>query len=315
MAVPGSARSNETLVAGSLVHACPIPVRSHLALGASVSFHLVFTSLNTAQHNTAQIHCNEWIWKMGGTAKEQTVSSFPPTHKCKCIEKVGQDLFVVHGTIRQKHLLKKNHNMVVLRHNRVLTLINAIRLTEDDERRLRKLGTVRHIIRLNPPHGAYDDEYYIDAFQAQLWSPGLSAYHPDLSPIHRVLEEDAILPIPKATLFMFRCTKSPEAAVLLTRDSGNILITSECLQCQVDNPFINMPTRTMLHLGGFMDFPIVTSPKWLKDMSPKKGSVRDDFERLLKLDFDQHIGARGTMVSRGAKERVVLAVECAFPVW
>jgi len=205
--------------------------------------------------------------------------------------------------------------MIVIRHNRVLTLVNAVRLTDDGERRLRKLGTVRHIIRLGPSHGAYDDEYYIDAFQAQLWSPGLSVYHPDLSPIHRVLEEDTILPIPKATLFMFHCTKAPEAAILLEREEGNLLITSESLQCQVGNPFVNMPTRTVMRLGGFHEHAIVISPVWLKAMTCKKFSTRDDFERLLKLDFSRHVGASGTLVSRRAKERVVIAVEAALPVW
>lgn len=254
---------------------------------------------------------------MGGARKEQAASAseFPPPFKCKCIERVGKELFIMHSTLRRKRVLKKNRNMIVLRHNRVLTLINAVRLTQDGERQLRKLGTVRHIIRLGPSHGAYDDEYYIDAFQAQLWSPGLSVYHPDLSPIHRVLEEDTILPIPGAELFMFRCTKSPDGAILLKRQEGNLLITSEALQCQVDNPFLNMPTRTMMQLGGFLEYPVVVSPKWQRAMTSKKFSTRDDFERLLKLDFSQHVGASGSLVSKGAKERVVIAVESAFPVW
>ena len=251
---------------------------------------------------------------MGVATKEQT-ASFPPQHKVKCIEKVGDNLFIVHGTIRKRRILKLNRNMIVLRHNRVLTVINAIRLNTEGERQLCKLGTVRHIIRLGPSHGAYDDEYYIDAFQAQLWSPRLTLYHPNVSPIHRVLEEDTILPIPNATLFMFRCTKAPEAAILLRQKEGNIIITAEALQCQVGNPFINMPTRTMMRLGGFMEYPMVVSPKWLQTMTSRKFSTRDDFERLLRLDFSQHIGASGTMVTKGAKERIVIAVESAFPVW
>jgi hypothetical protein len=243
------------------------------------------------------------------------MANVPPSYKPKSIERVSEDLFIVHGTLRRKHVIKKNRNMVVIRNNRVLTLINAIRLNEDGERRLRKLGTVRHIIRLGPSHGAYDDEYYINTFDAQLWSPGLSLYHPDLPPIHCVLEEETILPIPKAELFMFLDTKSPEASILLKQDGGNLLITSESLQCQWDNPFINMPTRAIMQLSGLMDFPLVISPKWLKSMSPKQGSLRDDFERLLRLDFDKIIGASGNLVYKGAKEGVVVPVDSAFPVW
>jgi hypothetical protein len=114
---------------------------------------------------------------------------------------------------------------------------------------------------------------------------------------------------------MFQDTKSPEAAILLKRDGGNLLITSESLQCQWDNPFINTPTRIVMNFSGFMEFPIVISPKWLQNMTPKQGSLRDDFERLLKLNFDKIIGASGNLVYKGAKEGVVLAVDSAFPVW
>lgn len=127
------------------------------------------------------------------------------------------------------------------------------------------------------------------------------------------LEEETILPIPKAELFMFRDTKSPEASILLKQNGGNLLIAFESLQCQWDNPFINMPTRAIMQLSGLMDFPLVISPKWLKSMSPKQGSLRDDFERLLWLDFDKIIGASGNLVYKGAKEGVVVAVD-AFPV-
>jgi hypothetical protein len=205
--------------------------------------------------------------------------------------------------------------MIVLRNNRVLTLINAIRLNEDGERRLLKLGTVQHIIRLGPSHGAYDDEYYINNFNAQLWSPGLSVYHPDLAPIHCVIDENTILPIPNAELFLFQYTKTQEAAILLKHDGGNLLITSELLQCQWDNPFINTPTKVFMNFSGLMEFPIVISPKWLKNMTPKQGSIKEDFERLLRLDFDMIIGASSNLVYKGAKEGVVLAVDSTFPVW
>jgi hypothetical protein len=164
-------------------------------------------------------------------------------------------------------------------------------------------------------HGAYDDEYYIKTFNAQLWTPGLSVYHPDLAPKPRVIDESTILPIPNAELFMFQDTKSPEAAILLKRDGGNLLIVSESLQCQWDNPFINMPTRLVMNFSGFMEFPIVISPRWLKNMTPKQGCLKEDFERLLRLDFDKIIGASGNLVYKGAKEGVVLAVDSAFPVW
>ena len=67
-----------------------------------------------------------------------------------------------------------------------------------------------------------------------------------------------------------------------------------------------------MQIRGMMDSGIVVSPKWVKVKD--KVSLRQDFERLLKLDFAKLIGAQGALVPRRAKEEVVLDVERAFPV-
>jgi hypothetical protein len=70
-----------------------------------------------------------------------------------------------------------------------------------------------------------------------------------------------------------------------------------------------------MKLGGFLESSVVISPAWLKAVSPKRGALRDEFERLLKLDFSKLIGGSGNLVTVEAKEATVIAVEIAFPMW
>lgn len=206
--------------------------------------------------------------------------------------------------------------MVVLRHSaREITIINPVRLDAKGEQELESFGNVGHIFRLGGfpddlPEIMETDVYYLKRYPgAHLWA--CSAY-----PLSQgLLDEDKPAPLPRMQVFTFRDTVRPETALLLQRQSGNILITSDVLQSQKYNRFINMPTRTAMKLGGFLESAIVVSPAWLKAMSPKRGALRDEFERLLKLNFTKLIGGSGNLVIAHAKEEVVMAVEIAFPMW
>ena len=65
-------------------------------------------------------------------------------------------------------------------------------------------------------------------------------------------------------------------------------------------PFIGFPKTTVL------------GPIELKRMTPSDSSLRDEFERLLGMDFDALIGAHGTFLGSGAHAAVRPAVERAF---
>jgi hypothetical protein len=178
------------------------------------------------------------------------------------------------------------------------------------------------------------DKYYLQKFpQVRRWAPALaspqSPPHDDDLPVHRLLTEDDDAILPACHVFLFHETSTPECALLLLQDYvGNLLVTSDALQSQRDNPYINMPVRAKLAAQGMMQSNVVLSPQWLRKVSPlshhhsynsynnnNSKALRSDFERLLRLDFERLIASSGVMVHQGAKEQTVMAVERAFPTW
>lgn len=261
-------------------------------------------------------------------AREKTE---PPVWKAKGMKKITKNLYVIQATLRQNKLWKTSRNMVVIRQNsEELTLINAVRLNADGQEILQRLGFVSRVIRLSTTTktGAMDDLYYKDVHGAQIWAPGYTESY--LAPIDYILDEHSILPIAHARVFQFKNSLEPEAAILIqahqekksesssSTSRGGILITSEALQNQVDNDLLSASSRAAMSVTGMMGSKIVIPPKWLKQAALQKDKLpllRDDFERLLRLDFYTLIGAKGAVVSAKAKEEAVMAVEMAFPIW
>ena len=230
----------------------------------------------------------------------------PHVFETKKVERIGDNLFVFYGAARVRRIARINRNMVVIRHNkRELTLVNPVRLCAEGEKKLLELGQVERIIRLSPAHGASHDKYYLQRFpNVRRWSPAASG---DI-PCHRLLSEDDDAILPHCHIFCFRDV--PECALVILQDYvGNLLVTGEALQSQRNNPFVNMPVRTKMGAQGLLQTEIVVPHHW-RDKSRK-----EDFDYLLRLDFERLIGASGVMVHQRAKEETVIAVEYAFPSW
>lgn len=167
-------------------------------------------------------------------------------------------------------------------------------------------------------HSAEEDDYYLTNFPGvERWAPGEFLNSLDL-PIHEKMKEHGATPFPLCKVFIFKETAQPEAALLLYREGrhGNLLITSDSLQHQLDNEFVNMPVVVKMKLAGLLESDIVVSQQWLKVMMPptsnakapprhykdartnrprmrrmsslsgKQRAVRGDFMRLLGLDFN-----------------------------
>ena len=93
---------------------------------------------------------------------------FPAAVPHGAIEALTERLFVVHGGIRLKGILRISRNMAILRDGDALTLVNPIRLDAEGEAALERLGTVKRILRLGAMHGI-DDPYYKHRFGAEFW--------------------------------------------------------------------------------------------------------------------------------------------------
>ncbi len=234
---------------------------------------------------------------------------YAPVYPHDPIQEIAADLFMVRGSVRMNALMRITRNMAIVRHQGELSLVNPIRLDEAGERQLRGLGDVKRILRLGPLHGL-DDPYYVDRFGAEFWAQAESETYPEPK-IEQKLAADRSLPFPDAELFAFESTKQPESALLIRREPG-ILLTCDAIQHYGDYRHNTLLARLALPLVGFPKTTLV-GPIWLKIMTPEGGSLKNEFERLLTLDFDRLLSAHGSLLRSGAKEAVAAAVRKAFP--
>jgi hypothetical protein len=197
-----------------------------------------------------------------------------------------------------------SRNMVVVRGERGLVLLNPVRLSEDAEATLVREGPITDAVRLGTYHGR-DDAYYVDRFGAALWGvPGRYAYpEPALA---REIVDGGALPIPGARALVFTQTTLPECVVHLPEH--RLLITCDSVQHYENDDRLSLLARLVMYPMGFFK-PCVIGPIWLKSVVPEGGSVRSDFERILALDFDCLVSAHGTPKLGGAKDALRAQVE------
>jgi hypothetical protein len=228
------------------------------------------------------------------------------------IEEIAPDVFFV----RSKHaytpgMLFLNRVMVIIRNKGELTLVNSVRLTEAGETELKKLGEPKRVIRLGSLHGR-DDEYYKKVFNAELWAIGKSDTYPKPE-IDKVLKDGDDLPFPDSYLFVFQGSKLPEGCLLVRKSEGGILICCDSLQHMADDRlYFNFPMTMISHMLGLFKTPTVIGGPWLADATREGESLQSEFERLLTLDFDQHIAAHGVVCKENAKAEVQVAFDYVF---
>jgi hypothetical protein len=235
-------------------------------------------------------------------------ADIPPAQPHDPPVELVSDAFFVQSSIQMARGMRINRNMVVLREDGELALLNPVRLTAEGERELEALGEVKHLLRLGMFHGV-DDAYLKGRYGATFWCQAGSNVHPEPKP-DRILEEGAELPFRDMSLFVYHQTKQPECAVIWNRDGG-LLVTCDSIQHHVSTPRCSLMAKAAMHAMGFMK-PANIGPPWRKSMTKKGGSLQPDFERLLKLDFDHLVGAHGTQLLGGAKPVLATTVKRVF---
>ncbi len=237
-----------------------------------------------------------------------SISAYPKSTPHGPVEEIFTDIFWVHGSINMGRGAKFNRNMVIVREGTDLTLINAVRL--DDDQPIQDLGTVKHVVRLGCFHGL-DDPYYVDTYGADFWA--FDNQHPsykDKPKPKYVMGENMPAPFSYGEVFQFHDTKWSEGALLVKRHGG-VLITCDAIQHHKEWSRASMMTRIMLPFLGFTKTTLI-GPLWLKAMTKEGGSLKADFERLLTLDFEHGVGAHGQVTYHTARREVEQAVANAF---
>ncbi|MCB9700797.1 MAG: hypothetical protein H6711_02765 [Myxococcales bacterium] len=229
------------------------------------------------------------------------------------IEEVFPDVFVVRGTFRMAPLVTIARNMTILREGEDLTVVTSVRLSAEGEAALERLGTVRHLVRLNGHHGI-DDPYYAAKYKPTFWTlPNLK--HPSGLASDRHLGADG-LPVSNARLFVFERPTVPESALILDRPEGGILCAVDSVQnwTEADLAVCSFVGRIATRLMGFMG-PAKIGPGWRRLCEPKDGvGFRPDFERLLQEDFVHLLSAHGSPLRGSAKDDLRATVRRLYGV-
>ncbi len=234
--------------------------------------------------------------------------SYPQPTAHDPIKKLFENVYWVHGSVKVGPGMTMNRNMVIIKNENQLTLINPVRLNNEEEKALLALGDITVVMRLGDFHGL-DDQYYVDTFNAAFWCQKDQATY--LTPIpDTVISTDTISPIANSEFFIFSTAKFPEAALLIK--DCDLLITTDSIQNLTDWSYTTLFTQLMLKLMGFKIDLIIGKP-WIKRVTPKGSSMLGDFERLMKLDFKHIVAAHGTPLLGGAKEKLKQTIGETFP--
>lgn len=238
-------------------------------------------------------------------------SSFPPALPHGELAEVFPHVFFVTGGLGMAPLVSFSRNMVVVREDDRLVIINSIRLDDAGLAALDALGRVTDVIRIAGFHGR-DDPFYKDRYGAKVSVVEGMSYFRGFAPKPGeppYFEADATLaagqelPVRGATLHPFG-TRPPEALVRLPH-AGGILVAGDCLQNwgRTDRYF-SLVGKLMMRSMGFIK-PHNLGPGWVKAAKPKAEELR----AILDLEFEHVLPAHGEAVVGGAKEKYRAVIE------
>lgn len=237
------------------------------------------------------------------------MTDYAPAYPHGDIEEIASDVFLVRGSIKMNAMMRITRNMVIVRNGAgELTLVDPIRLNAKGEEQLRSLGTVTNILRLGAFHGL-DDRYYVDTFNARLWSQegGTTYTEP---PIDVVVTAETELPFEGGTIVEFAGIKQPECVLHLATGKG-LLVTCDAIQNYGDYSYNNLFAKLLMPFIGFTKNTLL-GPFWLKLMTEDQSRLEAVFRRLLDLEFDALISAHGTYLQTGANDALRQAVDKVY---
>lgn len=235
------------------------------------------------------------------------IKNYPAATIQDALVEIFPNVYLLRGSIQVAPLLRINRNMTVLKQDTELTIINAVRLNEENLKQLDQLGTVKHVIRLGDFHGL-DDQFYLDRYQAKLWSQEKHLNYPSLQP-DIVFTSETAPPINQSEFFIFKDAKYPEAALLLKQHQ--LLMTTDSVQYWDDWRHFTFLSKIVMWLIGFRLKLFIGGP-WLKLASIHKHSLKKDFQQLLTLDFKHLISAHGHVCLDHAKTDLEHVVQIKF---
>lgn len=226
------------------------------------------------------------------------------------IKKIFPNVYFVTGTNITKHNnveLQHSRNMIIVRDNNKLSLINTVRLTEQGLVALESLGKVENVVRIGTFHGK-DDAFYLDRYNAKLWAlSDMKHAHDKVTDVP--LLPNAQMPFSDCSLFIFETSSYPECVLHIAKEGG-ILITCDSIKNWVSaDQYFSTETAKLYKEQGL--FGAATISKVWKQACAVKSS---DFARLKALEFCHLISAHGEPLLHHAHDLVAETIKQAYGI-
>lgn len=230
--------------------------------------------------------------------------TYSPAWPHSSIIEVFPEIFFVTGTnITQFQGMNLQHrrNMVIVKRNNALSLINTVRLDHDGLAALDALGAVKNVIRIGAFHGR-DDAFYLDKYSAKLWAiKGME--HAQNRATDMELKPGGQMPFSGSSFFLFETSQCPEG-VFHFDQNGGILITCDSIKNWLaPDSFFDDATAKLYQQQGFFGTASVSSI-WKQATQVQS----TDFQKLMTLPFQHLISAHGVPLLNKAKEKVANSV-------
>ncbi len=225
------------------------------------------------------------------------------------IKELFPGIFYVVGTNITRHNnieLQHSRNMIIIRDQDSLSLLNTVRLSEEGFAQLDRLGKVEHVVKIGSFHGR-DDAFYLDRYKAKLWL--LKGMQHDDSHRPEFLVPDNKMPFADCSLFVFETSTHPEGILHIAKHGG-ILITCDSIKNWLKaDQFFSEESAKLYEAQGFFGIASI-SAIWKQACNV----AASDFIRLKSLKFQHLISAHGDPLIDTAYKNVAETIRKEYGV-
>lgn len=229
------------------------------------------------------------------------LSDQPWPHDPISKSRLSDDIFMVTGAMLLQHgdiIRHHSRNMVIIREGNNLTLINTVRLSDDELKELDHLGKVVNIVRIGAFHGR-DDAFYCKRYpNACLWAPpGIEDEHGAI--VDKVLSVEGEQPLSACQTYVFgNAPEGRQEAVLCYQKHEGILITCDSVKNwqQAGDHYFTTESKMLYAQEGHLG-QAALSPIWLAACH----ACKEDFMPILSFDFLHLLPAHGDALLHDAK--------------
>ncbi len=207
------------------------------------------------------------------------------------------NVYSLTGSMRLFGIFKYSRNMVILKQDEKLCLVNPIRLHKEEEEKLLKMGKIHSVLKLGRLHSV-DLPYYLDNFSPQLWASNKDSFIQNHNyKVDIDLEKNSTLPFLNLQIYSFKTSKENEAIAFLPHAGGIMLSCDAFVNMKKIDPMANWLVKILSNL---LPEPTYIGPNWYKVMKPMK----EEFHEILKYDFNIMIPAHGPILINNANEKI-----------